>query len=529
MTAEFLSHRSNMTTVISQFEVTLRRCPDKDAVFGAADSASYRELHRRAILVSLVLESLGVSAGDRVGVWMLKSIDQVAAILGVLYANAVLVPIHPNMRVAQVGYIAVDCGVKCLITEASFVAELGGMAAEARLLLGRGPAIGGLDSIAALAPSVGELASRFYRQPEDIAAIIYTSGSTGPPRGIVLSHRNLADGARIVSGYLGTAADDRIAGILAFTFDYGLNQLWQTLYCGASLYLHDFLFPRSLFDFIAEKSITALPLMPALIARLFDSRLPTRDPTQDLMSVRYLSTTGGTITPARIALLRETFPAAQLFLMYGLTEAFRSTYLPPDQVTRRPTSIGKAIPEVEVFVLDEHDSDCPPGVPGQLVHRGSCVAREYWNAPEATARTFRKTARFPGETVVYSGDLVKQDEEGYLYFVARMDSMIKTHGFRVSPTEIEAHVCLLESVADAVAFGVDNIDIGQDIALAYTTQDQSPLLEQDLVHHCRAGLPAHMLPRWFVFVDSFPRLANEGKIDRVRVRRETLEKLAENG
>jgi len=212
--------------------------------------------------------------------------------------------------------------------------------------------------------------------------------------------------------------------------------------------------------------------------------------------------------------------------MYGLTEAFRSSWLPPDQVTIRPTSIGKAIPEVELYVLDDQGQDCPPGVPGQLVHRGGCVAKGYWNAPEATAKRFRQIDRFPGETVVFSGDLVKRDQEGYLYFLGRMDSMIKTYGFRVSPTEVEEHACRSERLLDAVAFGVDSPEAGQEIALAYTTNDQTPIALDTLADHFRLAMPYHMVPRWFVHLETFPVTGNEGKVDRVMTRGLALEKLA---
>ena len=312
-------------------------------------------------------------------------------------------------------------------------------AARGRILIGRGPAEEEFASLGELRRECQSSQPFFRGKPDDTAAIIYSSGSTGRPKGIVISHKNLADGARIVASYLGTKATDRIAGVLSLNFDHGLNQLWQTLYLGSSLYLHDLIFPRDLFRLLARERLTALPVMPVIISRMFDPQLPGPDGDLDFSALRYVCTTGGPVTARMLDQLRSTFPSTDIVLMYGLTEAFRSSWLPPDQVAVRPTSIGKAIPEVELYVLDENGRDCAPGVPGQLVHRGGCVAKGYWNAPEATAERFRQIDRFPGETVVFSGDLVRRDEEGYLYFLGRMDSMIKTHGFRVSPTEIEEH------------------------------------------------------------------------------------------
>ena len=514
-----------MTTIPAQFEQTLSAVPDKAAVFGGGASLTFRQLYAEAVAASQALASLGVLPGDCVGICMQKTLDQVVAILGVLCANAVLVPIHPVLRAEQIGHIVTDCDMKVLITESTRVAELHD-AAHGRIMLGRGLDEQRIPSLAKLRRDCQGSEPFFQAKSDDTAAIIYSSGSTGKPKGIVISHRNLADGARIVASYLGTKATDRIASVLPLTSDYSLNQLWQTLYTRSSLYLHDLIFPRDLFRLLANERITALPVMPVIISRMFDPQLAGPDDDLDFSALRYVSTTGGPVTGTMLGHLRRTFPKSDIVLMYGLTEAFRSSWLPPDQVTIRPTSIGKAIPEVELYVLDEKGQDCPPGVPGQLVHRGGCIAKGYWNAPEATAERFRQIDRFPGETVVFSGDLVRQDEEGYLYFLARMDSMIKTYGFRVSPTEVEEHARRFDGLFDAVAFGIDNPEIGQDIAMVYTTADRAPLASDALTEHFRVGMPHHMVPRWFVHAEAFPATASQGKVDRVSVRQFALEKLA---
>jgi len=514
-----------MTTISAQFDRTLAALPDKEAIFDRDTSLTFRQLHTEALAAAQALAQLGVKSGDRVGICTQKTCDQVIAILGVLLANAILVPIHPVLRAEQIAHMARDCEMKLLITESPRVAELRD-AVKGHLVLGHGPEEEGIHSLGQLRRDFQGSESFFKAKAGDPAAIIYSSGSTGRPKGIVITHRNLADGARIVASYLGTNASDRIAGVLALTFDHGMNQLWQTLFTGASLYLHDLIFPRDLFRLLARERITALPLMPVIISRMFDSQLPGTEKGLDFSALRYISTTGGPVTATMLDHLRQTFPKAEIFLMYGLTEAFRSSFLPPDQVAIRPTSIGKAIPEVELYVLNEAGEECPPGVPGQLVHRGGCIAQGYWNAPEATAERFRQIDRFPGERVVFSGDLVRRDEEGYLYFLARMDSMIKTSGFRVSPTEIEEQARRFEGLVDAVAFGVDNPQIGQDIVVVYLTADRAPLDSDALSEHFRLAMPHHMVPRWFVHLDTFPATANQGKIDRVLVRKLSMEKLA---
>ncbi len=313
---------------------------------------------------------------------------------------------------------------------------------------------------------------------------------------------------------------------MSLNFDYGLNQLWQTLLKGSSLYLHDLFFPRDLFRLLASERITALPVMPVIISRMFDPRLPGPNGHLDFSALRYLCSSGGPVTGTMLDQLRRAFPNSDVVLMYGLTEAFRSSWLPPDQVTLRPTSIGKAIPEVELYVLDEEGRDCPAGTAGQLVHRGGCIAKGYWNAPEATAERFRKIERFPGETVVFSGDLVRRDEEGYLYFLGRMDSMIKTYGFRVSPTEVEEHARQFEGLLDAAAFGIASSEAGQEIMLAYTTTNLTPIPLEGLSDHFRLAMPHHMVPRWFVHLEVFPATGNEGKVDRLVTLRLALEKHA---
>src|SRR6266446_229404 len=514
-----------LTTISSQFEQTLSAFPDKSAIFSGGESLSFRQLHVEAASTAQALSSLGIQAGDLVGICMQQNLDQVVAMLGVLWANAIFVPIHPVLRAEQIGHMMDDCDMKLLITDSTRITELRD-AAHGRIVVGHGPAEEEMPSLKELRQKYQNAPVFFRAKPEDIAGIIYSSGSTGRPKGIMISHRNLADGSRIVASYLGTKTTDRIAGVLSLNFDHGLNQLWQTLYTGASLYLHDLIFPRDLFRLLATQRITALPLMPVIITRMFDPQLPGPDADLDFSALRYVSTTGGPVTARMLDHLRKTFPGTDIVLMYGLTEAFRSSWLPPDQVAVRPTSIGKAIPEVELYILDEKGRDCAPGVAGQLVHRGGCVAKGYWNAPEATAERFRQIDRFPGETVVFSGDLVRRDEEGYLYFLGRMDSMIKTYGFRVSPTEIEDHVRRFDSVLDAVAFGIDSPEVGQDIAVIYTTTDQNPLASDALADHFRAGMPHHMVPRWFVHLEAFPATASGGKVDRVLACRLSMEKLA---
>ncbi len=521
-----------MFTIPALLAEAADRFGDETAVVDGDRSVGYRTLSGLALDAAARLRAHGVRRGDRVGVCTAKSLDQVVAILGVLLADAVLVPVLPGLKAENIAHIVGDCGMSAAVTDPSRAGELASAAPDLPLLLAADLAGFTAAPRSGLAASGGG-SRRDGPAPAlvsslaigaDLAGIIYSSGSTGRPKGIMVTHRNLTDGARLTAGYLGTSRGDRIGCVLSLNFDYGLNQLWQSLLVGARLCLHTLVFPADLFGFLATERITVLPVMPVIITRMFDPRLLRRRPEEDLSGVRYVSTSGGAVSPRMLADLAETFPAARVFLMYGLTEAFRSTYLEPEQLARRPTSIGRAIPDVEILVLDDAGREVGPGERGELVHRGGCIAKGYWNAPDATARRFRTLPEHPGETVVFSGDVVTRDEEGYLYFVGRRDAMIKTSGFRVSPSEIEEVAVRFPGVEACVAVGLPNVAIGEDVALVYTAAggvDGEPA-EPELRQFLRRELPSHMVPRFVHRKESLPITGNEGKLDRAAVREALL-------
>jgi amino acid adenylation domain-containing protein len=491
------------------------------ALSDGAASLSFAQLRRAALDTAAALRAHGVERGDRVGVCMAKSVDQAVAILGILLADAVLVPLPPELMPDNYAHVVSDSGMRLAITDDARAPDLRRAAPELPLLFGSTAPAAPAGS-AGLAVRLADLRAQISGESlahqaisEDLAAIIYSSGSTGRPKGVMVTHRNLWDGAHITARYLGTARHDRIGSVLSLNFDYGLNQLWQSLLTGARLCLHDLVFPKSLFSFLAEDGITVVPVMPAIISRMFDPRLLRGRPELDLRGVRTVCSSGGAVSPTMIDDLTSVFPRANIFLMYGLTEAFRSTFLDPKQLALRPGSIGKAIPEVEILVLDENLRETAPGEQGELVHRGGCVAKGYWNAPAETAMRFRTLPQYPGETVVFSGDLVTRDTEGYLYFVGRRDCMIKTSGFRVSPTEVEQIAVRFAGIQACVAVGVPNIEIGADIALAYTTT--CVVDESQFLRFLSEQLPRYMVPRFLFGEPSFPLTGNQGKIDRQAV------------
>ena len=503
---------------------TAERLPEKTAVVSRERSITFSQLHDEALASAQCLRELGIQPGDRVGICMEKTLDQVSVILGVMFANAVLVPILPRLKGPNIRHIIDNSGMAAMVTDSERVGEVVEFAEITKLVIGHGEVDESWPNIPYMRRFL-QSNPYFDRIGNDNAAIIYSSGSTGRPKGILISHRNLADGAEIVADYLGTTQHDRIGCVLSFNFDYGLNQIWQTIRKGATLYLHNLALPNDLFSLMSKEAITALPVMPVIITKMFDKRLKMATGTYDFSSLRYVCSTGGRLSEDMISDLRTTFASARIFSMFGLTEAFRSTYLDPDKLDLHPTSVGKSIPDCQVMVLDEQGEECAPNAVGELVHRGATVTKGYWRDPENTAKVFRSHPRFPGETLVFSGDRVYRDVEGHLYFVARADDMIKTKGFRVSPTEVETEVVRHPEVIDAVAFAVPNIAVGEDVGCAYTTVSGKPLPEALLKQYLKAQLPTHMVPTHLLHFDGFPITGNAGKLDRKTIKEAAFERL----
>jgi len=508
-------------------DLAARAVTDADRTMLVEDDAtlSFAQVHRHALALGSFLRLMGVAKGDRVAVLMAKSHKQAIAQLGVLAAGAVFVPVSDLLKWRQIEHILRDCGVKLAIVDHDKVDRLGAAAGGMRLITAGGEAA----STAAVLENIFK-ADLVERGPEiigqDNAAIIYTSGSTGLPKGIVLSHRNLWDGARIVTSYLGLQADDRLAQVLSLNFDYGLNQLFGAIRVGASLHFTTFHFPKDLLTFLRVRRITTLALMPVFLNRLFDPRFFKPEFAEGIDSLQRITTSGGRVPLPIVKAIRQAFPTVDLYLMYGLTEAFRSTYLPPNQVDIRPTSIGRAIPDAQILVLDEQGNECPPNAPGELVHRGGVISKGYWNALDKTAERFKTRMDESGnpEIVVYSGDIVKRDAEGYLYFIGRRDNMIKTAGHRVSPEEIERVAEQMEGIEHAVAFGKEHDVLGEEVVLVCITQDGAAAPEPiEIKAFLRERLAAYMVPHHILFHAGFEVTpGNQGKVDRSSVKQLAL-------
>lgn len=499
------------------------RVPEAPAIAAKKETYAYAALETLVTRTAAGLSATGLKSRERVAVYLPKQIEAVAALVAACAAGGVFVPVNPVLKAEQVAHILADCGVRVLVTSASRLAGLTAILRDCPSLhtiiltdtVEPAPALAGLRILLWNEVLAMDAALQPCRSIDaDMAAILYTSGSTGRPKGVVLSHRNLVTGARSVAGYLRISGDDRLLAVLPFSFDYGLNQLMTALLKGACCVLMDYLFPRDVINAVARERITGLAAVPPLWVQL--AQLPW--PSEIDRHLRYLTSSGGKMPGSALAALRKAVPSARFFLMYGLTEAFRSTYLPPEEIDRRPDSIGKAIPNAEILVVREDGSPCAPHEPGELVHRGSLVSMGYWNDPVKTAERFRPWPGQPRELpltelAVWSGDTVTRDEDGYLYFVGRKDDMIKTSGYRVSPTEIEEVVYASGRAGEVAVVGVPHPVLGQAI-VAFVTPPQDGAAEAEaILAVCREKLPNFMVPAEVLCRDRLPRNPN-GKIDR---------------
>lgn len=514
---------------------TAQRMPHAPALSWQGEQWSYGALAQSVRDGASTLLTLGLQRGARVAVYLEKRPENVSAMFGAAAAGGVFVPVNPLLKPDQVAYILADCNVAILVTSRERLAQLGPALAacpdlQTVLLTGEGAAESMLGKLRLLPWHAVPAASAPPLMPHaaidmDMAAILYTSGSTGRPKGVVLSHRNMLAGALSVSAYLRNTPQDRILCVLPLSFDYGLSQLTTAFASGACAVLMNYLLLRDIVEAVEQEAITGLAAVPPLWVQLSQLSWPLSTP------LRYITNSGGVMQRSTLDKLRQSLPRTQVYLMYGLTEAFRSTYLAPEQLERRPDSIGQAIPNAEVLVLRPDGSVCDADEPGELVHRGALVALGYWNDAARTAERFKPlppqaSGLVVPELAVWSGDTVRRDAEGFLYFVGRSDDMIKTSGYRVSPAEVEEVVYASGLVGEAAALGLPHAVLGQAIAMLVTPAPGVELLRDKVLAACRARLPSYMVPLWVEIRDGvLPRNPN-GKIDRPLLARELAQAYA---
>ncbi len=471
---------------------------------------NHEELRQRVAVLAGWLQGVVPEKGARVASWAAKGELTCLLPLAAARAGLVHVPINPLLKRAQAAHILADSGASLLIANAARIKSLedGDVPGSCGAMEEDEALSAATEHDTPIGPSSAD--------PEELAAILYTSGSTGRPKGVVLSHANLWLGAVSVADYLRMAGGDVTLSVLPLSFDYGQNQLLSTWYAGGSIVPLDFLFPRDVMKACAKHQITTLAAVPPLWVQLTELEW-TPEATA---SIRRMTNSGGALTTELVSDLRRIFPDADLYPMYGLTEAFRSTYLDPSLVDLHPTSMGKAIPFAEILVINNEDEVAEPGEEGELVHCGPLVAQGYWQDPERTAQRFKpapRQSRFGG-TAVFSGDRVRREEDGLLYFVGRRDAMIKSAGNRISPAEIEEAAIACEQVQEAVALGLPDARLGHAVHLVVRGAE-SEAADKDLVKTLKRDLPNFMQPQAIHWRDAMPLNPN-GKIDRTALLRE---------
>ena len=483
-------------------EVLLERVSSggEPALVTAHGTTTYEELAGRVFAVARFLAGWGISPSDRVALFLPRGTDAAAAFLGVLACGGIAVTVNESLRPRQIEHILRHSGARALVTVQEMLDRLPSRLTPVASILS-------LDGVPAsdsfpVTPRIGG----------DVAHIIYTSGSTGLPKGVVVSHGNLWAGMEAVVSYLGITREDRIASLLPFSFDYGLNQLLCCLGTGASLVVESSPVPQRIIQTLRRSAATILPAVPPLWLQLLSV---TSFESQPLPSLRVMTNTGGRLPTDSVRRLRACQPHASLVLMYGLTEAFRSAYLTPEKIDRKPNSVGRAIPGAELLVLDEDLAVCAASEVGELVHRGPTVAQGYWKDPEATARVFRPNPVRPagtpdGERVVFSGDLVYYDDEGDLFFVGRRDGLIKSLGYRVSPDEVVDVLHASGEIDEAVVVAEPD-DLRGSLIVAYVVLRSGGDIEQ-LKSYATVELPRYMQPARFEVRQSLDRTSS-GKFD----------------
>jgi amino acid adenylation domain-containing protein len=494
-----------------------RKLPDKVALVTRAARLTYAELDRRSNTLAAFLASRGVERGDRVLIFADNGVEAVIAFWAALKASAVACVVSPLTKADKLRYLLDDCRARALVAAAHLAPAFEPAAAGARHLALT--LVAGDLAEARLAALPGgarwDEALRGDAPPPprrsldvDLACLVYTSGSTGEPKGVMLTHRNMLTAATAITTYLENREDDVILGVLPLAFDYGLYQMIMAFREGARLVLErSFAYPADVLGVMAREGVTGFPGVPTMFAVLGEMKGLSGF---DLGAIRYVTSTAAALPEKHIRRLIELFPAARIYSMYGLTECKRCTYVPPAMLERKIASVGIAIPNTELWLVDEEGRRLGPNQVGQLVIRGATVMKGYWEKPEETRRRLRP-GPVPGEDVLYTGDLCRLDEDGYLYFVGRMDDIIKSRGEKVAPKEVEAAIYQIQGVKECAVVGVADPIFGQAVKAFVVPEAGACLAPKQIIAECQARLESFMVPKYVEIVGELPK-TNTGKI-----------------
>ena len=505
-----------------------RRVPEKDAIVCGPERWSYKKLDAASDRLAEVVVDWGIGRQDRVAILTGNCAETVVSLYGTLKAGGVFVILEGSTKARRLEYVLKNSGAKILVArreQAPVVREaLAGLARDLRIVWVGGPTgTGGHPSVPGVswdsifsAPAAGGAAADAVptaRLPRcidiDLASLIYTSATTGDPKGVMCTHHNMISAARSIIQYLGNREDDIILDALPLSFDYGLYQVLMAVMFGGTVVLEpSFVYLHNILQRIVDERVTGFPIVPTMVAML----LKMRDlGGYDLSRLRYLTNTGAALPVPHIRRLRQLLPHVTIFSMFGLTECKRVGYLDPSELERRPGSVGNAMPNCEVFVVDENGNEVGPGQVGELLIRGSNVMQGYWNDPEMTAKVYRP-GPYPASRWLHSGDDFRRDDDGFLYFLGRKDDMIKTRGERVSPKEVENVICELEDVAEVAALGLPDEILGQAIKVFIVSRTRAGD-KQAVLRHCASRMEPFMVPKYIEFVEALPRTAH-GKINK---------------
>jgi long-chain acyl-CoA synthetase len=511
---------------VIRYEAYLRRSAERDgartAIVTEGTRTSYAELEAGAErFASALVHDAAFVNGERCVLFLDNRVEAAIGIFGTLRAGGVFSVINPTTKADKLAYVLNNCEASVLLTQTTLLPFALLAAAQApsvrRIVVaggGEGPATVDFDGFLREAPA--RLAPPPRGLDIDLAMLVYTSGSTGQPKGVMMTHKNIVHAATSITTYLEARASDVVLSVLPLAFDYGLYQLLMCVKIGATLVLErSFAFPQKILPMLAREGVTGFPLVPTMAALIVQLR--NFDPAW-AASVRYLTNTAAALPPAHILKLQALFPQARVYSMYGMTESKRCTYLPPEQLDKRPDSVGIAIPGTEVWVADDAGTPVAPGVIGELVVRGGHVMQGYWGDVEATAKVLRP-GRYPWEKVLHTGDLFRMDPDGYFYFIGRKDDIIKSRGEKVSPKEIENVLYALTGIEEAAVVGVPDELLGRALKAFVVVAEGSGLQARDVVAHCMSRLEDFMVPRLIEFRASLPK-TNTGKIRRAALQAE---------
>lgn len=501
-------------------EDSARHFVEKVALICDDQRLTYHEIDQRCNRVANFLVEAGIRKGDRVAVYFDNRVEAVIAIFAILKAGGAFVVLNRTTKYKKLCYVLNNCQAVAIFTDAQAAGEFAQLSSD----------VPSLKCVVCCGAYVKGLSARFFSFEEilqdypadkpavscidvDLAALIYTSGSTGSPKGVISTHLNIVSAATSITQYLSNENTDIILNVLPLSFDYGLYQLLMAFKFGGTLVLEkSFLYPMVIIKKLIEESVTGFPIVPtmsALLLRMHELK------SYEFKSLRYITNTGAHLPISHIKKLRQIFPHTKIYCMYGLTECKRVSYLEPDQIDAHPGSVGRGMPNEEVYLVDENNQRIENGAIGELVVRGSNVMKGYWGLPLETAEVFRP-GRSPWETVLYTGDLFRQDEDGYLFFVGRKDEIIKCRGEKVSPKEVENVIYNMDNVVEVVVVGIEDRLLGEAIKAYVVCKDYARVTERDVKKQCLKYLEDYMIPRFVEFRKELPKNPS-GKIDKKRL------------